>query len=274
VTSLALRRSEILNANIRRPHISHVVFDFDGTLSWLRHGWPHIMLQVVLAHFTGEWSSDGSIQAQLHSDILSLNGKPSIHQLECCWERARFLGQTTPTAPALLDEYLQTLRGIVKQRVASIRAGICCPNAFIVWNARAVLETLQKRGLTLIILSGTVERDVRAEAELLGLSCFFGNHIYGAPLEGVFSKKVVIDRIMREERIEGQNLLAFGDGPVEIECTKAIGGMAIGVASDEEENGSHQIDAAKRQHLVRAGADVIIPDYTDADALLAMILEK
>ena len=23
-----------------RPHASHAVFDFDGTLSWLRHGWP------------------------------------------------------------------------------------------------------------------------------------------------------------------------------------------------------------------------------------------
>jgi phosphoglycolate phosphatase-like HAD superfamily hydrolase len=25
-----------------RPQISHVVFDFDGTLSWLRHGWAEI----------------------------------------------------------------------------------------------------------------------------------------------------------------------------------------------------------------------------------------
>ena len=26
--------------------VTHVVFDFDGTLSWLRHGWPELMLEV------------------------------------------------------------------------------------------------------------------------------------------------------------------------------------------------------------------------------------
>jgi hypothetical protein len=28
------------------PQISHVVFDFDGTLSWLRHSWPEIMYEL------------------------------------------------------------------------------------------------------------------------------------------------------------------------------------------------------------------------------------
>lgn len=27
-----------------RPQISHVVFDFDGTLSWLRNGWPDVVI--------------------------------------------------------------------------------------------------------------------------------------------------------------------------------------------------------------------------------------
>ncbi len=30
-----------------RPRVSHVVFDFDGTLSWLRHGWPEMMVEVM-----------------------------------------------------------------------------------------------------------------------------------------------------------------------------------------------------------------------------------
>ena len=29
-----------------RPQISHVVIDFDGTLSWLRHGWPELMCEI------------------------------------------------------------------------------------------------------------------------------------------------------------------------------------------------------------------------------------
>ena len=77
---------------------------------------------------------------------------------------------------------------------------------------------------------------------------------------------------MREEKIEGHHLLAFGDGPVEISFTKAVGGLAIGVASDEEKNGSHRIDLAKREQLIAAGADVIISDYEEVDVLLAAIL--
>jgi hypothetical protein len=113
---------------------------------------------------------------------------------------------------------------------------------------------------------------VKREARLLGLQEFFGEHIYGSTPGRHFSKKDVIDRILAEERIEGRHLLAFGDGPVEIEFTKAVGGVAIGVASDENANGSGLLDADKREHLVRAGADVIIPDYREARVLLEKII--
>jgi phosphoglycolate phosphatase len=272
VTSLALRRAEIINADIRRPDISHVIFDFDGTLSWLRHGWPQIMLEVFLKSAPTEWRNDTTIRSELLSDILSLNGKPSIHQLERCCERARNAGHSPRPAPALLDEYLPTLRDIVDQRIAAIHAGQCHASEFIVWNASQALEILRDRYVTLIILSGTVESDVRSEAALLGVNHFFGDHIYGSPPHGAFSKKDVIDRIMREERIEGHHLLAFGDGPVEIGFTKAVGGLAIGVASDEEQNGSHRIDQAKKEQLVAAGADVIVPDYAEAHELIAAVL--
>src|SRR3954453_14073956 len=33
-----------------RPQISHVIFDWDGTLSWLRHGWPELMAGLFLPH--------------------------------------------------------------------------------------------------------------------------------------------------------------------------------------------------------------------------------
>jgi hypothetical protein len=120
----------------------------------------------------------------------------------------------------------------------------------------------------LVILSGTAEPDVRREADLLGLQPYFGEHIYGSVPGRGFSKKQVIDRIIREEGIGGAHLLSFGDGPVEIQVTKAVGGVAIGVASDEHENGSGLIDPDKREHLTRAGADAIIPDYRNASWIL------
>ncbi len=274
MTSLVLRRGETIAADIRRSRTSHVIFDFDGTLSWLRHGWPQIMLETFLKHAPMEWKRDEAIREQLLSDILSLNGKPSIHQLERCCERARVAGCSIPSAQSLLDEYLPTLGSIVAMRMASIRDGNCPASEFIIHNALQALELLKARGVVLIILSGTTQDDVRAEADLLGLTRFFGTHIYGSSPHGSFSKKDVIDRIMREESIEGHHLLAFGDGPVELRFTKAVGGLAIGVASDEEHNGSHQIDLAKREQLVAAGADAIIPDYAEADALLSAIFNS
>ena len=42
--------------------------------------------------------------------------------------------------------------------------------------------------------------------------------------------------------------MAFGVGPVEIAFAKAVGGLAIGVASDEEANDLHRIDPLITQH--------------------------
>ncbi len=76
---------------------------------------------------------------------------------------------------------------------------------------------------------------------------------------------------MREENVAGPDLLSFGDGPVEIVETKSVGGLAIGVASDEEVNGSGRPDPWKLRQLTRAGADTVIPDFRDPDKLLAAI---
>jgi hypothetical protein len=81
----------------------------------------------------------------------------------------------------------------------------------------------------------------------------------------------VIDRILRENAIPGEKLLSFGDGYVEIQNTKEAGGLAVAVASDEANNGSGLMDEWKRDRLSGVGADVVIPDYRDAEALLARI---
>ncbi|HEV8544114.1 MAG TPA: HAD family hydrolase, partial [Verrucomicrobiae bacterium] len=59
---------------------------------------------------------------------------------------------------------------------------------------------------------------------------------------------------------------------VEIENTREVGGLAVAVASDEANNGSGKIDQWKRNRLLTVGADVVIPDYRDAELLLSKIL--
>ena len=58
---------------------------------------------------------------------------------------------------------------------------------------------------------------------------------------------MIIDRILGEHGISGRQLLSFGDGYVEIENTKQVGGLAVAVASDEAHNGSGRVDEWKRR---------------------------
>ena len=118
------------------------------------------------------------------------------------------------------------------------------------------------------LASGTDIEYVLEEARLLGIEKFFEGYIYGA-LDNYksFSKQLIIDRILSENRIEGSKLIVFGDGYVEIENGKSVGGTAIAVASDEASR-SGKVDAWKYERLIRAGADIVMPDYRDYEILL------
>nr|HPO37699.1 hypothetical protein [Kiritimatiellia bacterium] len=59
----------------------------------------------------------------------------------------------------------------------------------------------------------------------------------------------------------------LGDGYVEIADCKAAGGLAVAVASDETAR-SGRCDAWKRERLIGAGADLVIPDYRESAPLL------
>jgi phosphoglycolate phosphatase-like HAD superfamily hydrolase len=120
------------------------------------------------------------------------------------------------------------------------------------------------------LASGTDLEYVRDELAALDLDRYFGPRVYGA-LDNYqdFSKAKVIARIIADTGAAGEELLAFGDGFVEIEETRRAGGVAIGVASNEETRLG--VNAWKRERLVHAGADIIIGDYRCQDELLEIL---
>jgi phosphoglycolate phosphatase len=253
-----------------RPQISHVVFDFDGTLSWLRHGWPAIMLQIMrerLPRLRGE--GEAQVDALLTGIIIGLNGKPTILQMIRFAEVVRERGGAALDPETLRAEYQRRLDVEIAARSAQVRNRQVAEDFFVVHGARALLEKLRRDGLKLYVLSSTVEERVREEAELLGLTRYFNGRINGCVGDPTtFSKRGVFERILREDGIAGDRLLSFGDGPVELGDTKALGGRSIAVCSDEDHNGSGVCDAHKERQLLAAGADLAIPDYRDAIALV------
>ena len=256
-----------------RPQISHVVFDFDGTLSWLRHGWPEIMLNLFLEYFPIRPGDDlAAIKQELITDILSLNGQPTVFQMRSFVERALAKGGRPPKPEELLVAYQFRLDEVIDERTDRIKDGSAFPDHFVVFGARALLRRLAELNVTLYVLSGTHIERVLEEAALLQLADFFEDRIFGSPADATgFSKRMVFDRILAEEGIRGDQLLSFGDGPVEIHHTSELGGIAVGVASDEDQNGSGQCDPWKEKQLTAAGAHMMLADYRDPDAILDQI---
>jgi phosphoglycolate phosphatase len=259
-----------------RPEISQVLFDFDGTISLIRQGWPEVMVPMFLEMLPlrpGENQAD--LERLVYDDIMRLTGKQTIYQMMQLAERISQRGGQPREPLWYKHEYLRRLDERMSDRIAGLRSGQIQPDDLLVHGTRALLELLVARGLTLYLASGTDEPCVRAEVELLDLTHYFGPRIYGA-LDDYqnFSKQMVIERILRENAIPGDRLLAFGDGYVEIENTKRAGGLAVAVASDEAHNGSGRVDPWKQGRLLGVGADVVVADFRDAGALLDCIFAK
>ena len=261
---------------VPRPGLRHVLFDFDGTLSLIRQGWPEIMVPMFLEMLPSKIGETAEVARQLvFDDIMRLNGKQTIYQMIQLAERVRERGGEPRDPLWYKHEYLRRLDERIRARVVGLRSGATPPEALLVHAARPLLEHLRQRGLQLHLASGTDEPFVKEEARLLGLDGFFGPRIFGARDDyRSFSKRLVIERLLRENQITGAQLLAFGDGYVEIENTVEVGGLAIAVASDEEANGSGRVDEWKRRRLLGVGAAVVIPDFRDAIPLVDFLLGR
>ncbi len=121
------------------------------------------------------------------------------------------------------------------------------------------------------LASGTDRQDVIQEATALGYAHLFAGCIYGSVGDvRKEAKRIVLDRLLADIGPEVVNhLVTFGDGPVEIRETHKRGGFTVGVAGDEIRR--YGLDASKRARLIRAGADVIIPDYSQIEQLLPLL---
>ncbi len=260
---------EVRNHRIPRGRFRSVLFDFDGTLSLIREGWPNIMIpmMVEIIRETGSDESLREVYEVVEDFVMRLNGRQTIYQMIQLADEVRQRGGK-PLQPIEYKRRYHALLGEhIKTRIAALESGQLTPAKATVPGSHSFLAQLRERGLTLYLASGTDLPFVRREAELLQLTPFFGPHIYGA-LDDYenFSKKLVIDQILAEHQLQGDELLAFGDGFVEIEEVKRVGGVAVGVASDEVNRCG--ISEWKRERLLRAGADLIIPDYRKGEELI------
>jgi phosphoglycolate phosphatase-like HAD superfamily hydrolase len=252
----------------------HVLFDFDGTVSLIRQGWQDVMVPLMVEEILSSTKTDETEEAltrTVRDYVDYLTGKQTIFQMIHLAEEIRKRGGKPEDPLAYKHRYLERLMNRIAERRERLRSGRIEPAEMLVPHTVEILEALKKRGVQLYLASGTDEKYVLEEARLLRVDRYFGPHIYGAQDAYLtFSKKMVIERILKINNVDGARLLGFGDGYVEIENIKSAGGLAVAVASDEAGR-SGAPDEWKRRRLIGIGADIVIPDYRDHGFLLRYI---
>jgi phosphoglycolate phosphatase-like HAD superfamily hydrolase len=261
------------------------VFDHDGTISTLRLGWEAVMEETMLRCILG--AAYGSVpvprfervRAEVRDFISRTTGVQTLVQMEGL--RTMVEGYGFVPRAGILDPagykklYNDRLLEMVEKRVrrlgisgAGPSSGVFSAEDFTIKGAVSFLRRLHKAGVHLYLASGTDAADVRREAELLGYAGLFTG-IYGAvgdasrePKKEVFQK--ILAGIGEKPQAE-RRCVVFGDGPVELREARKNGAVAIGLVSDEVQR--FGINPRKRGRLVLAGADLLIPDYTEVDEM-------
>jgi sugar/nucleoside kinase (ribokinase family)/phosphoglycolate phosphatase-like HAD superfamily hydrolase len=271
---------ELCYESIPFGRIKHAVFDNDGTISTLRQGWEQIMAPVMVKAVLGDKYETADeilyhkVKSRVADYIDKSTGIQTIIQMEALVEMVREFGIVTDDD--ILDKfgykeiYNDALMEQVNRRIEKYKRGELDINDYTIKGALEFLKAMKDKGIKLYLASGTDRQDVIAESEALGYAQLFDGGVYGAVGDITkYSKKMVIEKIMAENNLQGPELVVFGDGPVEIRECRKRDGIAVGVASDEIRR--HGLNIEKRTRLIKAGAHLIVPDFSQHDALIKLL---
>ena len=261
--------------------IRHAIFDHDGTISTMREGWELIMAPMMIRALLGDRHNDVSeseynkVKSRVNDIIDKTTGIQTLMQMKVLAGLVKEFGYVPDEQ--ILDEhgykqiYNDDLMQMVRMRMEKLRRGELSQEDLTLKNSVAFLKMLFDKGIRLYLTSGTDEEDVKNEAAVLGYDYLFEGRIYGAT--GNIrdeAKRILIDNLLDSiGSSEAGTIITFGDGPVEIRETLKRGGYTAGIASNEIRR--HGLNRKKRARLIRAGADIIIPDFSQADPILKLM---
>lgn len=279
-SKIELCREEVLN---NLGNIQHAVFDHDGTISTLREGWEQVMEPVMIRAILGEKidhvepSLNQEINKRVKEFIDNSTGIQTIVQMEGLVQMVDEFDLVGKEK--ILDKfgykklYNDELMRVVSKRLKELETKELTIDECTIRDSVDFLRALYKRGVRLYLASGTDIEDVIHEAELLGYADLFEGRIFGSVGDiSKYSKKKVIQEIIAEHQLAGNELAVFGDGPVEMkECVKS-NGIAIGVASDEIRRSG--LNQEKRRRLIRSGAQILLPDFSETNRLLGLLFKQ
>jgi rfaE bifunctional protein kinase chain/domain len=273
---------EIINRWNDKLNIKYAIFDHDGTISTLREGWELIMAPVMIKAILGDKYKNAGldvytkVEERVKEFIDKTTGIQTLVQMKGLVDIVREFGFVQEED--ILDEfgykkiYYEELLNMVRVRERKYANGELSLEDITVKNAIPFLQKLYNAGIQLYLASGSDENDVIEEARTLGYEYLFEGRIYGSVGDvNIEAKRIVLDRIMEEIGQDASTqVITFGDGPLEIRETRKRGGLTVGLATNELSR--YGLNPSKRTRLIKAGADVIIPDFSQYEKLLKLLV--
>jgi rfaE bifunctional protein kinase chain/domain len=274
---------ELCWESMPQARIKHAVFDHDGTVSTLRQGWEQVMAPVMIRAILGDKykTADETLYHQVRNRVLDYidqsTGIQTIVQMEALVEMVKEFGLVP--GDEIRDKfgykeiYNVALMELVNKRIEKFKRGELDIHDYTIKGVLQFLEALRNKGIKLYLASGTDCDDVVAESKALGYAELFDGGIYGSVGDiAKYSKKMVIEKIMTENDLQGPELAVFGDGPVEMRECRKRDGIAVGIATDEIRR--HGLNPEKRTRLVKAGAHIIVPDFSQYGKLIKLLFRE
>lgn len=232
-----------------RPHGTRLVlFDIDGTLLW----------------------SDGAGRRAIHRALIEIFGDtgPEDH---------RFDGKTDPQIVRELmrlvghdDEAIDDcMEELFARYVTCLREELQDPrhHAVALPGVMTLLDVLEQRSdVTLGLLTGNLVDGARAKLEAVGIDPDrFVVGAYGTDHELRPELPAIAQRRAREQLgfdLAGSDIVIIGDTPADVECGRAIGARAIGVAT-----GRYSTEV-----LATHGAEAVFNDLSNTPAVVRAII--
>src|SRR5947209_6179915 len=139
---------EVLRPDLPRGGFRSVLFDFDGTLSLLREGWPQVMIpmMVEVIRQTGTSESEAALADAVEEFVMRLNGRQTIYQMIQLADEVRRRGGTPLDPLAYKHRYHDLLMARIQGRLETLEQGRATAEEWTVPGSHALLEGLRKRG--------------------------------------------------------------------------------------------------------------------------------
>jgi phosphoglycolate phosphatase-like HAD superfamily hydrolase len=265
---------EVIHDHTPRGHIRFAVFDMDGTLSLIREGWPEVMAEAMMNELrkTPECEDESALRQFVAELIAQTTGQTTSYQMACLGNEVRKRGGQPEASLIYKNRYLAQLGERIDRRIAALRAGQIDPDEMMVPGSREILQAMCAHNVRCYLVSGTYEPYVLNEAEALQITSYFEG-IYGGQDDPTrFSKRQFMQNLREGYLLDGHEVVSLGDGITEIKEAKNANAIAVGVASRESTRTG--IDEMKRQRLIQAGADVIVPDFREHRELVTYLFDE